>query len=167
MYLACSYEESYPKVYELNNKYYFNFNNIDYIFTVFDRPIEDAIPIYNLYLELRKRKIMVDDIVTNKDNQIITMVNNIPYILLVDKTKNRNISMNDILYIQNNTFDIICDKKLYRNNWIKLWEDKIDYDENELNEISKKYKKISNTIDYYIGLGENAISYLVNNKVNI
>ena len=153
-------------IYNINDKYYFNINNVDYLFVIFDRPIEDSTNIYNLFLELKKRGILCNDIITNKDNQIITMVDNIPYILLVDKTKNRNITMNDILYLQNNTIDILSDKKLYRTDWIKMWEDKIDYYEAQMNEMSIKHKKINETIDYYIGLGENAISYLVNNKVN-
>ena len=152
-------------VYNINEKYFFNFNNKNYVFTIFDRPLEDEYSIYNLYLELKKRNIFVNDIVTNKDNKIVTVVNNIPYILLIDNIKNNVFSMNDLLYLQNNTIDISNDKKIYRTDWIKMWEDKIDYYENQINEISRKYKKMSETIDYYIGLGENAISYLIYNNV--
>lgn len=154
-------------VYEVNDKFYFNINNIDYLFIIFDRPFEDAVPIYNLYLELKRRNIQVNDIITNKDNQIITNVNGIFYVLIADKTKNRSINMNDILYLQNNTLNIINEKKLYRTDWIKMWKEKIDYYETQMNEIARKFKKISDNIDFYIGLGENAISYLVNSNVKI
>ena len=63
-----------------------------------------------------------------------------------------------------NTYDIKIDKKLLRNNWVNLWSEKIDYYEYQISELSRKYKILHNTIDYYIGLGENAISYLVNNQ---
>ena len=152
-------------IYDINNKYYFNYKNNDYFFIVFDRPLEDAQSIYNLNIEMKKRRIITNDIITNKDNQIITIVNGTPYILIKDNIKNKSFSFNDILYIQNNTINISNDKKLFRNNWISMWESKIDYYEEQINNISNKYYILSDTIDYYIGLGENAISYLVNNKV--
>lgn len=152
-------------VYLVDNKYFFNYKNNDYFFIVFDRPIDDVQSIYNLFLELKKRRLLTNDIILNKDNQIITFVNNTPYILIKDNVKNKQININDILYIQNNTINIIKDKKLYRNNWINMWKAKIDYYEQLMNNISNKYKILNNTIDYYIGLGENAISYLVNNKI--
>ena len=113
-------------VYLVDNKYYLNYKNNDYFFIVFDRPIEDAQSIYNLFLELKKRRLLTNDIILNKDNQIITFVNNTPYILLKDNAKNNQININDILYIQNNTINILKDKKLFRNNWINMWEAKID-----------------------------------------
>lgn len=159
------YNISLLDVYLVDNKYYFNFKNNDYFFIVFNRPIEDASSVYNLYLELKKRTLLTNEIILNKDNQIITFVNNIPYILIKDKVKNNQININDILYIQNNTINITKDKKLNRNNWINMWKSKIDYYEEIMNNISKKYPLLYNTIDYYIGIGENAISYLIYNKV--
>lgn len=154
-------------IYDVGDKYFFNINNRNYVFLLFDRPIEDAPMVYNLYLILKERNIFVNDILTNKDNQIITIVNNIPYILIRDNTKNKSININDILYIQNNTVNIINNKKLFRNDWISMWCKKIDYYESQMGEISKKYPVINNTIDYYIGLGENAIEYLVYNTYKI
>ena len=149
------------------NGYYFNINNNSYIFTIYNRPLNECSSIYNLYNELLKRKIFTNDIVLNKNNQIITMVNNVPYVLLKDNTINKRINMNDILYLQNNSINIYNDKLLFRNNWITLWEIKIDYYESRLKEMDNKYPLLSNTLDYYIGLGENAISYLVNNNIKV
>ena len=151
-------------VYELNDRYYFIINNLEYFFVKFNRPLEDIKIVFDLYQELNSRNILVNDIITNKDNSVITMVNNIPYILLLNKVKNRVIDMNDILYMENNTINISKESKLYRTNWINLWSMKLDYYEKQMNEILKKYPILYNSIDYYIGLGENAISYLVNNK---
>ena len=44
------------------------------------------------------------------------------------------ISMNDILYIQNNTININASKNLYRLNSVRLWESKIDYYESKIKE---------------------------------
>ena len=151
-------------IYNINNAFYFNYNNYSYIFLLFDRRVEETNSIYKLYLELKKRNIFTNDIIINKDNQLITFVNNIPYILIRDNTKNKLIDLNDILYIQNNTYNIINDKSITRNDWTNLWQLKIDYYEGQIDDISRKYTLIGNTIDYYIGLGENAISYLVYNE---
>ena len=152
-------------VYLIDNKYYFNYKNNDYFFMIFDRPIDELQSIYNLYVELKKRGILTNSIILNKDKQMVTFVNNTPYIMIKDNVRNQRVTINDILYIQNNTFNIINDKKIYRKDWIKLWETKIDYYEDQMNSILKKYSLLNSTIDYYIGLGENAISYLINNSV--
>ena len=151
-------------LYNINGKYYFNYKNNDYIFLDYNRSLEEANSIYNISSEFKKRNILINDIVLNKDNQIVTIINNNPYVLIRDNSKNKMISINDILYIQNNTYNFINDKKIYRNDWIKMWSTKIDYYESQMNVISR-YITLSDTIDYYIGLGENAICYLVNNNV--
>lgn len=153
-------------VYLIDNKYYFNYKNNNYFFMIFNRSIDEIQSIYNLFIELKKRKVLTNDIILNKDNQIITFIKNTPYILIKETVRNNPMSINDILYIQNNTINIFKDKKISRNNWINMWKTKIDYYEQIMNSLSNKYYILNDTIDYYIGLGENAISYLVNNKIN-
>ena len=152
-------------LFKVNNKLYFNYKNNDYFFIIFDRPIEEAQGVYNLFLELKKRKILSNSIIVNKNNQIITFVNNYPYILIRDDIRNRLININDFLYIQSNTYNIFWDRKLDRKNWIKMWKAKIDYYENHITSLSSKYDLLNSYMDYYIGLGENAISYLVNSDI--
>ena len=48
---------------------------------------------------------------------------------------------------------------LYRNNWDYLWETKIDYVEYQIKHFIHKYTIIYDTVNYYIGLAENAIMY--------
>ena len=50
--------------------------------------------------------------------------------------------------------------KLYRNSWAQLWSDKIDYFEYQISELGKDKKVILDSFSYYIGLAENAISYV-------
>ena len=143
------------EVFSINNNYYFNFDNKSYIFMKCDRQLNELNSIFSLYRELVTKNIFVDDIILNKNDQVISLVNNTPYVLLKDNTKSNNININDL----------IDNKKLLRNNWINLWGTKIDYYESYSNELLKKYPALSNSLDYYIGLGENSISYLVNNSV--
>lgn len=152
-------------LYEVNNKYYFNYKNNDYIFMTFDRLIEDAPVVYNIYLEMKKRRVITNEIILNKDNQILTITNGIPYILIKDNLRNKSININDIFYFQNNTYNIFNDRRIKRINYIEMWESKIDYYEEQNKSLKKQYKIIDDSIDFYIGLGENAISYLINNKV--
>ena len=111
-----------------------------------------------------KRNILVHKIILNKDNKIITIINNVPYILLkLVKINNKYVYLNEINYLQNTTYNINYDKVLLRDDWIKLWSEKIDYYEYQINQLGKDYPILCDSLSYYIGLGENAISYLVNN----
>lgn len=113
---------------------------------------------------MKKRKCLVHELILNKDKSIITVVNGISYVLIkLCKYKNDKVFLNDINYIQNMTVNIECDKSLVRNDWIKLWSEKIDYYEYQISQVGKKYPLLCDSLSYFIGMGENAISYLVNN----
>lgn len=147
--------------------YYFYHNNEEYHLIVFDRPYEDIESIYKLNVEMKKNGCIVHELIINKDKQIITMVNNIPYVLLkLCKYRNDRVFLNDINYIQNMTVNIQFDKMLLRNDWVKLWSDKIDYYEYQISQLGKKYPILCDSLSYFIGLGENAISYIINNSNN-
>lgn len=107
-------------------------------------------------------QIIINNIILNKYNNIITNIDKENYILI----KKQNIiplTLKNISYIEKinlpNTYAY-----LERNNWEILWSNMIDYYETQIGENQKKYPKIRETIDYYIGLTENAISYIVNTK---
>ena len=67
----------------------------------------------------------------------------------------QNIGDNYKDYLVNNKeYDI-----LKRNNWDYLWSMKIDYVEYQVKHLTNKYPIIEDSINYYIGLSENAIKY--------
>lgn len=147
--------------------YYFYLNNEEYHLIVFDRPYDDIQPIYKLNMEMKKRGCIVHEIIINKDNSAITLINNIPYILIkLCRYKNDRVFLNDINYIQNMTNNINYDKSLLRVDWVKLWSDKIDYYEYQISQVGKKYPLLCDSLSYFIGIGENAISYIVNNQTS-
>ena len=159
------YNIKISEIYHDNNIYYFFLGITKYYLCPLNRPIEDLEPLKQLCLELKTKNILTYDLVLNIEGKLYTVYNNVNYVLLKSpKYENQKITYNDINYIMLNTYDIKIDKKLLRNNWINLWSEKIDYYEYQISELSRKYKILHNTIDYYIGLGENAISYLVNNQ---
>ena len=147
--------------------YYFFIGNDEYHLIKYNRPFEDINPLYKLNVEMLKRNALIHMIILNKDKQVITMINNEPYILIkLCKYKSEKVGAFEISYFQNITYDIEFDKTLLRNDWVKLWSEKIDYYEYQINQFGKEYPTLCDSLNYFIGLGENAISYLVNNIEN-
>ena len=154
-------------VYNLEDKYYFNYNNYNYFLILFNRDPKDIKSIIDLCIELKNRNVLTNEIIINKFNTFLTPINNNYYVLIKENSKDNLITMNDILYIQNNTVNMNASKNLYRIDSIKLWESKIDYYESKIKEIQNKYKYVDMSFDYYIGLAENAVIYLINNPVKV
>ena len=151
------------KLFIEDDKYHFILNNHDFYFVYFSRTKEDLEDILYVSNELKQKGINVHNIKLNINNSYLTKVDGIDYVLLEVFNKDEIIdifSMNK--YNKKLSLNGIK-SNLYRNNWAYLWSVKVDYIESQLNEI--QYDKIiDNSIDYYIGLSENAIYYV--NNVN-
>lgn len=116
----------------------------------------------NYYL---KRRIDIDQIILNRYNSPSTKINDNYYVLIMTK---KNLDDKYVVTLPNISFlasiNISDINVLERNNWEILWENKIDYYEMQIGQNEKKYPLIRESLDYFIGLSENAISYLVNTK---
>lgn len=142
-----------------NNNYYFTINNDNYCFTIYTRDIKESNGIYKLNKYMLSSNILVHEIIPNKDNYVVTIINNIPYILYkIYINKNKKLTINELTYLSNYTYQV--DKILTRNNWNILWSNKIDYFEYQINQMGKKYPILVDTFAYFTGLAENAISYV-------
>ncbi len=142
-----------------NNNYYFTINNDNYCFTIYTRDIKESNEIYKLNKYMLSSNILVHEIILNKDNYVVTIINNIPYILYkIYINKNKKLTINELTYLSNYTYQV--DKILTRNNWNILWSNKIDYFEYQINQMGKKYPILVDTFAYFTGLAENAISYV-------
>ena len=143
----------------INNDNYFSFN-LDkevYHFTIYDLEIQEQNNILYINRNMINHNIPVHEIITNKQNEIITFYDNKPYILYkVYINIKKEITLPEINYISYPSYNN-SDLK-----WINLWAERIDYLEKQINQIGKKYPIILNSFSYYIGLAENAISYLQN-----
>lgn len=149
-----------------NDYYFFSINNRDFILKPYYRDERTASNSYKLSSILSER-INIDNIIPNKYNSPVTVIENTPYILLLNRSKNI-ISLPVISNISNVRIDNINNiKDLERNNWETLWANKIDYYEIQISENYKRYPLIRESFDYFIGMGENAISYLVNTKKEV
>jgi len=147
-----------------NDYYFFDMDNRHFVFKPYYRD-ENFVDNICRLSSMLSQSINIDNIILNKYGSPVTKIENTSYILLLNKNKN-SISLSIISNISNvgiNNIDYVRD--LERNNWEILWADKIDYYEMQVNENYKKFPLIRESFDYFIGMGENAISYLVNTKI--
>ncbi len=147
------------KINQIFHYYYFYVDNELYFFKIFTRRENDIQAIYQFNQELLKRNILVNEIINNRTNTIITYVNQIPYLLTkISININKPIYLSEISYLSN--IRISYHEQLMRGNWAKLWTLKIDYFEYFHEQNYQKYPLLSNSFNYFVGLSENAISYL-------
>ena len=146
-----------------DNKYFFEYMGNNYVFQVYDRPLSDIDSLYEINKKMIEKDILVHEMIVNNENKILTYVNNVPYILMeIYINKDARISLPEICHINNSSISIECDQIIARHDWTSLWEAKNDYFEAQINEIGKKYPNLCNYANYYIGLAENAITYVRN-----
>ena len=150
------------KLNTFKNNYSFEYNLEKYYFVMYQRPIEDLKDLYNVTIELRNKNISCHQFVLNKNNKIITNIDNTNYVMLKVEQDNQEIDLIDIMKFQNSLILTKEQSKLYRNDWANLWSEKVDYFEYQISEIGKDKELILNSFSYYIGLAENAISYVNN-----
>lgn len=165
------YNITIENIIKQNDNLYFSSNGNKYCFRIFSNNINLIKDIYNLNNYL-STIILIDKIILNKDNEILTKYNNNLYILTLinNKTSIEGLIYNNkVLPTISNLSNIKVPetKALERNNWEILWGNMIDYYEMQIGQNEKKYPLIRESFDYYIGMAENAISYLVNTKKEV
>ena len=152
-------------------KYYYNINVIEIIKEGNNYLIYDDNNLFLLY------KLEIDDItyflrlsssntykfINNCNKSYISKINGEKYILLLTKgIINNTITLNDILSFNKNNIII----KKSNIDLIKLWSKKIDYLEYQISELGKEYNEILNSFSFFIGLAENAITFIDENNIN-
>lgn len=148
------------KIIKQDNYYCFYFGDYKYFFYLVDKPLNYINELVS-FLKIVNNNFMM--IIFNVNNEPVSNFNNKYYILL-KMNKDKLFSLDDIYnpcYCPNEAYNFIL---LNHSDWYKLFCSKIDYFEYQKDYIKMKYKTLYNTIEYFIGLGENAISYF--NAVN-
>lgn len=157
-FLKYFYDIYIDTIYKKDDKYYFYKNNSLFCIVKNYRLPEELKDILEICYEMQN-KFPVSQIIFNKFGQVSSNYDNNNYILLkINTSMSSDITINDIEKINNNLFLNKDKRELYRNNWAKLWESKIDYFEYQIKELGRNKKIILNSFSYYIGLAENAIS---------
>lgn len=143
-------------------KYYYNidvdeldYDNREYLFDNYilkeiNRDVD--MELYNFFIS---NNIYINKIVSNKDNEIITMIDGKRYMLLQNDSK-VDLNLNTI-----NSFDMELNVEK-KKSWWQLWEKKVDYYERTF--VKNIDKEFLETFPYYIGLSELAIRLCKENK---
>ena len=151
------YNIKIDNLYRSNKKYQFIYNNAKYLFLPLTRYEREIIEINHL----TKNNERYDQIIMNIENKLITFANNRYYILIKEIPREYEISK-----ILLNPFYVLLPKSNFdnidRSNWVFLWSEKIDYVEYQQFHLIKDYPLLRNSINYFIGMGETAISYIYN-----
>lgn len=149
------------KVVEENGVYHFLYHDFSFYLMPFERSVEEFNDIYAVCQELKSRQIPVHTFIRNKEDQIITKIYETDYILMkIECREQEEINVIDMMQFNNALPLAKAKSALYRNNWGELWSKKVDYFEYQIRELGKDKKVILNSFSYYVGLAENAISYV-------
>lgn len=160
------YNIKIDKLYNKEDYFYFTIYDTNYILKPYTTVLDRSNDLYRLN-NILSNSMIIDNIILNINNMPITSINGNDYIL-IRKSKELHITLMNISNLaKQNTSYINGFKTLERNNWEVLWGNMIDYYEMQIKENEKKYPLIRESFDYYVGLTENAISYIVNTKNSI
>lgn len=143
-------------LHEQNNIYNFLYNNKKYIFFNTTRNIKEIEQIYLLQsIDERYYKIIL-----NRNRNVITVINNKQYLLVeIINYGNRKITFDDLTNKKSVT-NLENSNTLLRNDWYNLWIKKVDYINYQRVHFNKEYLLLDDYLDYFLGLAENAISYI-------
>ena len=139
---------------KIDNNGYFSYDNHLFCLSLYKRSINEIDSLYLLNNYMLSKKIYINNIVVNKYNQVLTLYENKYYVLLIINYEYNKGYFNFYLAPTNKEFKI-----LERNNWAYLWGIKVDYVEYQIKHLKNKYPLLMNSVNYHIGLTENAISY--------
>jgi len=142
----------------INHNYYFYYQNNYFCLYRYNSSLDDISLIFNLNTYMLYNNYKINKIILNKDNQMLTLYKGHYYVLVLISINSKNlVNLKDIITFNTRLTNLNI---LNRTNWLYLWSNKIDNIEYSINHLMHKYKIIYNSIYYYIGLTENAISYL-------
>ena len=147
---------------ENDGKYHFKYQNRDYFFVFYNRNLEELDDIITCVFNMKEKGILVNDIILNIKGSFLTKIDDYNYILMSVVNPKEEFDIFDIVNIASKLHLNNKTSRLYRNNWGTLWMQKIDYFEYQIRELALNKPVVKDSFSYYIGLAENAISYVNN-----
>lgn len=150
----------------LNNGYFFSLANQFYVLYICYLEEKDIQKIYDLQKKLLENNIYVHQIILNRDRNIFTMIDGKKYILMEMYNEMNNKINEDMVVLFNEETSYIFTDDRSQISWKKLWEQKIDYFEYQVNQFGKKFAKIRQSFSYFVGMTELGISLLTNFNSN-
>ena len=157
------YNINVQEIKKINNNYYFTYLNNNYVIYSYVRDIIEAESIYQINLDMLSKGLIGYEIILTREMQILFMHEENYYILMkFPEIKNRIITYEDVISfyfpIEKNKFS-----NLDKSNWGYNWSGKIDFIEYQFSQVKNKFPILESSIDYFIGIWENGISYFNDN----
>lgn len=157
------YNINVQEIKKINDNYYFTYLSNNYVIYSYKRDITEAESIYNLNLEMLSKGLIGYEIVLTQNREILFIHGGTYYILMkFPNIKNRVITYEDVI-----SFYFPAPKNKFLNldksNWGYNWSGKIDFIEYQFSQVKNKFPILENSIDYFVGVWENAISYFNDN----
>ena len=139
------------------NRYEFEINKNRYYLFLAYRYEKELEQIENLIKDNKN----FDQIIRNINSKLMTNINGKNYLLL--EKSNKKTAIEDELL---NYYKVLLPSQLYfnidRTDWVYLWSEKIDYIEYQKIHLKGEYPLLEESINYFIGMAENAIMYVRN-----
>lgn len=153
------YQMNLENIHLVNGVYHFSYSNQNYLFFPIQRDIS-YLQDLTIFCQVNKDRLMYyHDIVLTKDNMPYLFLDNKYYVLLrVKGLISDTISFYDIKFLRVNTLK--NSSSLVRFPWVSFWIKKCDYYENIFRHLEKKFYPFLPCFYWYLGLSENAISYV-------
>ncbi len=150
------YRISIMKIVKRRQYYYFEDEYYSYYLWRLDKPISYLKEVILLRKNLINSVFM--EIIYNIKNEALSVIDGYSYLLLREQ-KNREVSFSEFYNPYYCSLEVLKLRLLNHSDWAGLWSSKIDYFEYQKDYIKNKYKILYKSLDYFIGLSENAISY--------
>lgn len=146
-------------IHQADQQYRFQIEQDHYLFIVVDLSLEEVMEVYQLSTQLLQHGVLCHEIILNQQNQVVTIINQKPYVLLKMRFyKNDLVILNDCFYLTQYGIEANKSDLLKRNDWYQLWTLKIDYLEYQVSQFGKKFPIVRESFGYFIGLSENSIT---------
>lgn len=145
----------------------FYFRDKQYFFVPYLRSEKELEDLLELNNELLLKNIPTSILIPNRNQQYITISNGKKYVLFeTSLSVSTEYTILDMVDFAERL--AVSNKKsvLYRNLWADLWSSKVDYFEYQVAQLGKDKPIILSSFSYYVGLAENAISYVNNTLKN-
>lgn len=157
------YYNLYPSIIIKEEKgYSFFINETRYFLIPYLGDINEINKIYDMHLNLLKQNFYIHPIVLNNMGNILTLIDNKPYILMITIYYKEKININNILEFRNTKVS-----QQTNLNMAEIWAMKNDYLEYQMNQLGKKHPILRDSFSYYIGLGETAIEIMNSLKIKL
>jgi len=144
----------------MDGRYFFHDSKHRYLLEPVYFSPESLENIYSFHEYLRSKSVFYHRIVKNVHGSLFSLIDQKAYVLLeLSNVLDESISIYDLRMEW--SIMIPRDYKYSQSHfpWISLWEEKIDYFENSFFNREKEFIVDSAIFNFFVGMGENAISY--------